>query len=108
MYTLLVLFADFLGILGGGLAAISMMDVSWTEYWRQTAGAVSVGHVAGGVFKGAVYGSLVAFAGCYYGMRAERSSMGVGAAATAAVVAGSVAIIAASGLFQILFDILGI
>ncbi len=67
-----------------------------------------MGHVAGGVFKGAVYGSLVAFAGCYYGMRAERSSMGVVAAATSAVVAGIVAIIAASGLFQILFDILGI
>ncbi|MFV1988319.1 MAG: MlaE family ABC transporter permease, partial [Gemmatimonadota bacterium] len=108
MLPILVLFADFLGILGGALAATSMMDVSWTEYWRQTASAVSVGHVLGGVFKAAVYGALVAFAGCYQGMRAERSSMGVGAAATSAVVVGIVAIIAASGLFQILFDILGI
>ncbi len=30
MLPLLVLFADLLGILGGGMAAISMMDVSWT------------------------------------------------------------------------------
>jgi phospholipid/cholesterol/gamma-HCH transport system permease protein len=108
MMPFLVLFSDFLGILGGALSAIALMDISWAEYWRQTSAAVSIDHVAGGVFKGSVYGGLVAFAGCYRGMRAERSSMGVGAAATSAVVTGIVSIIVACGVFQILFDILGI
>lgn len=108
MMPLLILFSVFLGILGGGMAAVSVMDVSWTEYWRQTATAVSVSQVAGGVFKGTIYAALVAFCGCYQGMRAERSSMGVGAAATSAVVTGIVSIIVACGLFQILFDRLGI
>jgi phospholipid/cholesterol/gamma-HCH transport system permease protein len=107
MLPLLVLYSIFLGIVGGAFAATTVMDVSWTEYWRQTAGAVNLSQVTGGVFKGTVYGALVAFAGCYQGMRAERSSTGVGAAATSAVVTGIVAIIAACGLFQVLFDVLG-
>ncbi|MDX1396292.1 MAG: ABC transporter permease [Gemmatimonadota bacterium] len=108
MMPFLVLFSIFLGILGGALAAVGLMDLSWTEYWIQTSGAVSVPDVAGGVFKGATYAALVALTGCYQGMRAERSSRGVGDAATSAVVTGIVAIIAACGLFQIVFDILGL
>ena len=108
MLPLLVLYSVFLGIVGGAVASATLLDVSWTEYWSQTAGAVAVGHVIGGIFKGTVYGALVAFAGCYQGMQAERSSTGVGAAATSAVVTGIVAIIAACGLFQVLFDLMGI
>lgn len=108
MLPLLVLYADLMGMLGGAIATSTLMDISWTEYWRQTASAVSVSHVVGGVFKGAMYGILVALTGCFQGIRAARSSTGVGAAATSAVVNGIVAIIVACGLFQILFDRLGI
>ena len=108
MMPFLVLFSIFLGILGGALAAVGLMDMSWTEYWTQASEAVSMADVAGGVFKGATYGALVALTGCYQGMRAERSSRGVGDAATSAVVTGIVSIIAACGLFQIVFDLLGL
>jgi phospholipid/cholesterol/gamma-HCH transport system permease protein len=84
-----------------------MLDISYTAYVQQTAAAISVSDLAGGVIKGIVYGVLVALAGCLRGMQAARSSAGVGDAATSAVVTGIVAIIAACGLFQLMFYLLG-
>ena len=63
--------------------------------------------VIGGIFKGGVYGVLIALAGCLRGMQAGKSSAGVGDAATSAVVTGIVAIIAACGGFQVLFYLVG-
>lgn len=108
MMPLLTLYADFLGIVGGGAVGTSMLDISGTAYVQQTISAVSIGDVAGGVAKGGVYGLLVALAGCLRGMQAERSSSGVGDAATSAVVTSIVAIIAAAGVFQVVFFVLEI
>ncbi len=107
MMPLLVLYADFVGILGGLAVGTTMLDISYTAYVQQTAAAISVADLAGGIVKGTVYGVLVALAGCLRGMQSARSSAGVGDAATSAVVTGIVAIIAACGLFQFLFYLLG-
>lgn len=108
MMPLLTLYADLLGIVGGLAVGITMLDLSVTAYVQQTIDAVTVGDLIGGVGKAAVYGLLVGLAGCLRGMQAERNSAGVGDAATSAVVTAIVAIIAASGLFQFVFYVLGI
>ena len=58
MMPLLCLYADFVGILGGAVIGVGMLDLSWTTYFEQTARAVRLGDIVGGVFKGAVYGGL--------------------------------------------------
>jgi phospholipid/cholesterol/gamma-HCH transport system permease protein len=63
---------------------------------------------ATGIFKSAVFGILVAVAGCLRGMQCGRSSAAVGVAATSAVVTGIVMIIVADAVFTVLFNILGI
>jgi phospholipid/cholesterol/gamma-HCH transport system permease protein len=60
------------------------------------------------VFKGAVYGILIALAGCWRGLQAGSSAAAVGGAATSAVVTSLVAIIVACGLFAFLFYVLGL
>ncbi len=77
------------------------------KYDQQTVDALSMGALVGGIFKGSVYGALVAVSGCMRGMQSGRSASSVGDAATSAVVTGIVAIIAACGLFSVVFYVLG-
>jgi phospholipid/cholesterol/gamma-HCH transport system permease protein len=108
MMPLLCLYADFVGILGGATIGVGMLDLSWTMYLQQTTHAVTLGDTIGGVFKSAVYGGLIAVAGCWRGLRAGGSASAVGRAATSAVVTSLVAVIVACGLFSFLFYLLGI
>lgn len=108
MMPLLCLYADFVGILGGATIGVGMLDLSWTMYLGQTTHAVRLGDTIGGLFKSAVYGGLIAGAGCVRGLQAGSSASAVGRAATSAVVTSMVAIIVACGVFAFLFYVLGI
>lgn len=108
MMPLLCLYADFIGILGGAAVGVSMLGLAPVTYYQQTSAAVSLGNVAGGVFKAAVYGILIAISGCMRGMQSGSSSSAVGEATTSAVVTSIVLVIAACGAFAVLFYILGI
>lgn len=108
MMPLLCFYSDFVGILGGAVIGVGMLNLSWTTYFRETMNAIGLSDVFGGVFKGAVYGVLIALAGCLRGMQCGSSSSAVGDAATSAVVTGIVAIVVACGIFAVVFYILGI
>ena len=108
MMPLLCLYADFVGVLGGAAIGVGMLDLSWTMYFQQTIDVVRLGDTVGGVFKSAVYGLLIALAGCWRGLQAGSSASAVGGAATSAVVTSLVAIIVACGLFAFLFYVLGL
>ncbi|MEE9157221.1 MAG: ABC transporter permease, partial [Gammaproteobacteria bacterium] len=108
MLPLLVLYSDVLGILGGAFVSTTILDISALEYFEQTKHAISIKDFAGGLFKGAVYGTLVAIAGCLRGMQSGRSAAAVGDAATSAVVTGIVWIVVASAITTVIYNILGI
>ena len=55
-------------------------------YMAQTQQAIGGAQFAIGGLKAFVFGALVALLGCHFGLRAERSAAGVGAATTSAVV----------------------
>jgi len=108
MMPLLCLYSDFIGVLGGAVVGTGMLDISWTTYFHETNKAITLGHVFGGVFKSTVYGVLIALSGCLRGVQCGQSSSAVGDAATSAVVTGIVAIVAACGVFAVVFYVLGI
>jgi len=108
MMPLLCLYADFVGVLGGAVIGVGMLDLSWTTYFRETSNAINLTDVFGGVFKSSVYGVLIALAGCLRGIQCGNSSSAVGDAATSAVVTGIVAIVVACGIFAVVFYVLGI
>ena len=85
-----------------------MLDLTLPQYVHETASAITFTSLAAGVGKSVVFGALVGIAGCLRGMQAGRSSAAVGDAATSAVVTGIVLIIAADGVFAVLFNMLGI
>jgi phospholipid/cholesterol/gamma-HCH transport system permease protein len=61
-----------------------------------------------GLFCSAVFGVIVALAGCMRGMECGRSASAVGDAATSAVVTAIVGIIVATALITIVCNVLGI
>lgn len=108
MFPLLVLYADALGIFGGYLIGVGVLDLNTTQYIEQTRQAIGVGDIALGVFKGSVFGVVVAVAGCMHGMQSGRSASAVGDATTRAVVSGIIAIIVMTAIFAVLTSVLGI
>jgi phospholipid/cholesterol/gamma-HCH transport system permease protein len=108
MQPLLSVYAGFVGIAGGALVAVGMLDLTTEQYLHQTRAAVSLPTFFTGVGKSAVFGVLVAFLGCRAGLRTGRSAAAVGHAATTAMVSAIVAIIVADGVFAVIFQVLGI
>ena len=108
MMPLLVLYGDAIGIFGGFLIGVLMLDLGAVEYVTQTQNAIGLTDIMLGVFKGSVFGVLVAITGCKEGIMSGRSASAVGDAATKAVVSGIVAIIVATAIFAVLASALGI
>ncbi len=108
MVPLLTLYADTVGMIGGALASVSLFDVTLLEYAYQTQAALDLSDVMVGLFKAAVFGVLIAAAGCMRGIQCQRSAQAVGEAATSAVVTSIVAIVVADALLTVLFTRLGI
>jgi phospholipid/cholesterol/gamma-HCH transport system permease protein len=108
MMPFLCLYSDFVGMLGGAAVGTTLLQLPAIGYYQQTAAAVTLGDVAGGVFKASVYGVLIAVSGCLRGMQCGNSSSAVGDATTSAVVTSIVLVISACGLFAVVFYLLGI
>ncbi|MGD9764185.1 MAG: MlaE family ABC transporter permease [Candidatus Binatia bacterium] len=108
MMPLLCLYADLVGILGGAVIAAGMLGIGPPVYFGELFQAVRLSDLFGGVFKAAVYGVLIAVAGCLRGMQSGNSASAVGDAATSAVVTGIVLIVSACGVFAVVFYVLGI
>ncbi len=108
MMPLLCLYADLMGILGGMIVGVGMLDLSGVEYYNMTKASVSLTHFWVGLFQSVVFGVLVAVAGCLRGMQCRRSASAVGEAATSAVVTGIVSIIVATAIITLICNVLGI
>lgn len=108
MMPLLSLYADLMGILGGMIIGVSMLDLNFMEYFNKTRESVSMNDLWVGVFSAAVFGVLVALAGCMRGMQCGRSASAVGEATTSAVVTSIVSIVVAMALITVVCNVLKI
>lgn len=108
MLPLLCIYSDLMGILGGALIGVGMLDLSLVEYFNETQRAIRMVDFSGGLVKSVVFGIIVALCGCLRGIQCGRSSAAVGMAATSAVVTAIVLIVVADGIFAVVYDVLGI
>jgi phospholipid/cholesterol/gamma-HCH transport system permease protein len=107
MMPLLALYANCVGILGGMVVAAGVLDIPPSAYWIETQSIVDLSDVNSGLIKSVAFGVLIGLSGCLRGLQAERSAVGVGRAATSAVVTGILLIIIADALFAVVFNMLG-
>lgn len=108
MMPLLCLYADLMGILGGMIVGVTMLDISVVEYYEQTKNAIGMTNLWIGLFHGVVFGVLVSLSGCLRGIQCGRSASAVGEATTSAVVTGIVSIVVSTALITVLCNIIGI
>jgi phospholipid/cholesterol/gamma-HCH transport system permease protein len=108
MMPLLCIYADIMGILGGAVVGIGMLDIETVQYFQQTRHALNLNHFAVGIVKSAVFGIIVALSGCLMGIKSGRSASAVGNAATSAVVSAIVWIVVFDGAFAVIASVLGI
>jgi phospholipid/cholesterol/gamma-HCH transport system permease protein len=106
MMPLLVLYADLIGILGGACVGIGMLKITWVQYWNQTIGSFGISDVLTGLVKSAVFGGIVAMAGCQRGMQCGNNAAAVGNAATSAVVDSITWIVASDALIDVVQEVI--
>jgi len=90
MLPCLTAIADFVGMFGGYLIAISLLHLTTAEYWNGAYRALDYDDVAQGLIKPFVYAIIISLVGCFYGLRTRGGTQGVGLSTTQAVVASIV------------------
>ena len=93
MFPVLVVLADFFGIIGGLIAAINSIDVSVYEFLRGLKSWYRPWDAWFGVIKGFFFGIAITSIACYKGFYTEGGAHGVGKATTSTVVISCVVII---------------
>jgi phospholipid/cholesterol/gamma-HCH transport system permease protein len=108
MMPLLTIFADAVGIAGGMLVAVSLMDLSPTQFVGGLLTAVTLSDALLGIFKATIFGLIIGLAGCMKGMQTGSDAGAVGRSATSAVVMGITLIIMANAVVDWLAALLQI
>ena len=103
----LTVLADVIGVLGGLLTAVFVLDISAFTYIDLTREAIGPADYLTGLVKAAVFGTVIASLACYEGLNVRGGAEGVGRATTVTVVKSIVALIAADCCFTAAFYVLG-
>jgi phospholipid/cholesterol/gamma-HCH transport system permease protein len=102
---LLVIVADIIGVMGGWLVAVGGLGFNPILYLRNTLQFLEPSDVGLGLVKAGAFGFIIAAMGCYHGFKSAGGALGVGRAATYAVVGATVLILAANYLITSLWPI---
>jgi phospholipid/cholesterol/gamma-HCH transport system permease protein len=108
MLPLLALYADIMGLLGGAVMSMIVLDISPTQFINQLHDAVDLSTFMIGVAKAPVFAFLIALVGCFEGLQVEGSADSVGRHTTTAVVESIFLVITFDAMFSVMFSIMGI
>lgn len=108
MTPLLVLYADFMGIMGGALVGVGILGLDPMEYFTFTQKGFNLNNLWVGMVHGLVFGMVISITGCYQGLNCGRNAEAVGRATTSAVVYSIVGIVLATAVLTLLCNILKI
>ena len=93
MLPLLVLLGDALGIYGGYLVAVKLLNSNSVIYEQNTYQFLQMHDLWSGLIKASVFGLILAITGCVRGYYTTGGAEGVGRATTSAVVSASLIIL---------------
>ena len=99
----LTIFADALGILGGLLIGVGVLEMGFVSYLTRTVDALVLQDIFAGIVKALVFGAIIGFVGCYEGLTTRGGPAAVGRSTTSAVVRSIVLIIGADLLVTAIF-----
>ncbi len=102
MMPILVLFANFVAIMGALAVAVFFVDISSETFLNGFRLLFKNADLYAGLFKAAIFGLIIATIGCYQGFNTQGGAEGVGRATTGAVVVASVLILISNYLMAVL------
>jgi len=105
---ILTFFADLMGLFGGAVIAVTVLDMNIPQFVRQLSEAVELNHFMVGMVKAPLFGFIIALVGCYEGLRVSASAESVGQQTTRSVVESIALVIALDTLFVVFFSIIGV
>lgn len=105
---LLVVWADFFGILGAMVMAKGSLGIGYSSFLLRLGSDVGVSHYVLGLIKTPVFALIIACVGCFQGLNVQFSAESVGKQTTKAAVQSIFLIILTDALFSILFSYLGL
>ncbi len=94
MIPLLVLYAAFVGILGGYVISVYVYGITGADFWRLSQQSVMILDVFYGPIKSVFFGAAISLVACYKGFRCAPGAAGVGRACTEAFVASCMTVLA--------------
>ena len=100
---LLTIMADFVGIFGGFIIAVTYLELSPTAFINELLTVIFVIDIVSGLVKSLVFAWIIAIVGSYFGFNVKGGAEGVGKATTASVVASIFVIIIADSILGLLF-----
>jgi len=95
-------------LLGGMLAARATLGLDYIQFLQGLPAAVPVSNLWLGLSKSAVFGVLIAFVACHFGLRIKPNSESLGTGTTASVVAAITVVIIVDAIFAVMFSDVGI
>jgi len=94
MVPALTIFSDFIGIAGGFVLSVTILEIHPVNYIQQTIHALLIKDIVTGLMKAWVFGIVITTVGAYQGFKVEGGAEEVGKRTTAAVV---------SSIFMVIF-----
>lgn len=99
----LIIYADFLGILGGYVISVLYLGINNRAYWGFSAAGVELWDITIGITKGLFFGAAIAGVSCYKGFHCKQGAQGVGQACTEAFVGSFILILAIDFILVVIF-----
>jgi phospholipid/cholesterol/gamma-HCH transport system permease protein len=105
---LLVLWASAAGLFGGMVAALVQLDIPFHFFFQNLQRAVPVANLVIGLGKGLVFGFVVAWVACHFGLRVQPNTESLSANTTSSVVTAITLVILIDAVFAIMTRSIGV
>jgi phospholipid/cholesterol/gamma-HCH transport system permease protein len=103
MMPCLTTWADFMGVLGGGLFGVTAAGFTWGGYLRATIDALILRDIVTGLIKSVMFGLVITSVGCQEGFSTGLGSEQVGRSTTSAVVKSIFLVVVVDLVFTAIF-----
>jgi phospholipid/cholesterol/gamma-HCH transport system permease protein len=100
---ILIIYADFLGMIGGYLISVPYLGINGRAYWNFSAQGVELWDITIGIAKGFFFGAAIAGVSCYKGFHCKEGAEGVGQACTEGFVGSFIIILGIDFVLVVIF-----
>jgi phospholipid/cholesterol/gamma-HCH transport system permease protein len=105
---LLTFLADVIGLAGGGIMSLSLLNISFHQYLLRVESVATLNMFFVGMIKAPVFAFVIAVIGCYQGLNVSGSAESIGRKTTFSVVQAIFIVIMADAIFSVIFSKAGI